>query len=273
VDGTFIQMEVRCLHGRVIGARCRGQGHDRHSGPGFSLMQEIWDSPVWPKCPRHRQRHAGRPSTGLPTMVSQGDVQQARWAPTVTTDYRPAVSTTQECFDLTVKALISRKDTAPRDHLSDEVVVTPGEAGAAPEHPWRWWTGCAPTCRRSGTCLCRQASGVRPWHLGTATATTSDYHDVQGLSHERPDEIEPFLNRLFRKINQHFHDINWSRRNRPGRTPTAGVAYGSVAASARRAVARPERASRPGYSAHHPVAFPGAVLHPAAPGRRPGGRS
>ena len=62
------------------------------------------------------------------------------------------------------------------------------------------------------------ASGVPPMGTfgdGYRYHVTGLIHDVRGFPTERPDEIEPFLNRLFRKINQHFHDIQLVRRSRP----------------------------------------------------------
>jgi 2-oxoglutarate ferredoxin oxidoreductase subunit alpha len=61
-------------------------------------------------------------------------------------------------------------------------------------------------------------------------------HDVRGYPTERPDEIVPFLNRLFRKITQHFHDIQMVREEQTADAEILVVAYGSVARSARRAV-------------------------------------
>ena len=61
-------------------------------------------------------------------------------------------------------------------------------------------------------------------------------HDVRGFPTERPDEIVPFMNRLFRKINQHFHDIQMVREEQTEDAEVLVVAYGSVARSARRAV-------------------------------------
>jgi 2-oxoglutarate ferredoxin oxidoreductase subunit alpha len=62
-------------------------------------------------------------------------------------------------------------------------------------------------------------------------------HDVHGFPTERPDEIAPFLNRLFRKINQHFADIQLVKEEQTADAEVLVVAYGSVARSARRAVA------------------------------------
>jgi len=247
VGGTFIQMEDEIASmGAVIGASLAGtKAMTATSGPGFSLMQENLGFGVIAEVPCVIVNvMRGGPSTGLPTMVSQGDVQQARWG---THGDHPiivlAVSTTQECFELTVKAFnLSERFRTPVIILSDEVVAhtrekiilppaTPLEVveRLRPDMPPEWYVPYADT-----------ASGVPPMGIfgdGYRYHVTGLIHDVHGFPTERPDEIEPFLQRLFRKINQHFHDIMLVRQEQTADAELLVVAYGSVARSARRAVA------------------------------------
>ncbi len=247
MDGTFIQMEDEIASmGAVIGASLAGvKAMTATSGPGFSLMQENLGFAVAAEVPCVIVNvMRGGPSTGLPTMVSQGDVQQARWG---THGDHPiivlAVSTTQECFDLTVKAFnLSERFRTPVIILSDEVVghtreklvlppASPLEVvdRVRPDMPPEWYLPYADT-----------ASGVPPMGIfgdGYRYHVTGLIHDVRGYPTERPDEIEPFLNRLFRKLNQHFHDIQLVKEEQTGDAELLVVAYGSVARSARRAVA------------------------------------
>lgn len=247
VDGTFIQMEDEIASmGAVIGASLAGvKSMTATSGPGFSLMQENLGFGVIAEIPCVIVNvMRGGPSTGLPTMVSQGDVQQARWG---THGDHPiivlAVSTTQECFELTVKAFnLSEKYRTPVIILSDEVVAHTREKivlppavplevvdRVRPDMPPEWYLPYADT-----------ASGVPPMGIfgdGYRYHVTGLIHDVHGFPTERPDEIEPFLNRLFRKINQHFGDIQLVRQEQTADADLLVVAYGSVARSARRAVA------------------------------------
>ena len=80
--GKFIQMEDEissmCA---IIGASLTGnKAMTATSGPGFSLMQEALGYSIMAEIPCvivNVQR--GGPSTGNPTHVSQGDVNQARW--------------------------------------------------------------------------------------------------------------------------------------------------------------------------------------------------
>jgi 2-oxoglutarate ferredoxin oxidoreductase subunit alpha len=61
-------------------------------------------------------------------------------------------------------------------------------------------------------------------------------HDIRGFPTARTDEVEPFMRRLFRKINQSFHDIQMVHRFMTEDAELIVIAYGSVARSARRAV-------------------------------------
>ncbi|MGO9621424.1 MAG: 2-oxoacid:acceptor oxidoreductase subunit alpha [Desulfobaccales bacterium] len=246
VDGTFIQMEDEIASmGAVIGASLAGvKAMTATSGPGFSLMQENLGFACVAEVPAVVVNvMRGGPSTGLPTHVSQGDVQQARWG---THGDHPiivlAVSTTQDCFELTVKAFsLAEKYRTPVIILSDEVVghtreklllppETPLEVvdRVRPDMPPEWYLPYADT-----------ASGVPPMGIfgdGYRYHVTGLIHDVRGYPTERPDEIVPFLNRLFRKITQHFHDIQMVREEQTADAEILVVAYGAVARSARRAV-------------------------------------
>jgi 2-oxoglutarate ferredoxin oxidoreductase subunit alpha len=82
VGGVFIQMEdeIGAL-AAVIGAAWAGaKAMTATSGPGFSLMQENlgYAAMTQTPCVVVDSQRAG-PSTGLPTLTSQGDVMQARW--------------------------------------------------------------------------------------------------------------------------------------------------------------------------------------------------
>jgi 2-oxoglutarate ferredoxin oxidoreductase subunit alpha len=185
----------------------------------------------------------GGPSTGLPTHVSQGDVQQARWG---THGDHPIIvlsaATTRECFEITVKAFnLAEKYRTPVILLTDEVVAhtrekivlpPPGELEVLerqkPTVPPDWYIPYADT-----------ASGVPPMGIfgdGYRYHVTGLIHDVRGFPTERADEIVPFLNRLFRKINQHFGDIMMVKEELTEDAEVLVIAYGSVARSAKRAV-------------------------------------
>ena len=82
-------------------------------------------------------------------------------------------------------------------------------------------------------------------------------HDVRGFPTERPDEIGPFIARLFRKISQHMEEIHQGEFYLTEDAEIVVIAYGSVARSAKRAVRDAEGARHQGRSAEaeHAVAF------------------
>ena len=82
VGGIFIQMEDELASmASILGASWAGaKSMTATSGPGFSLMQENIGLGAMMETPCvivDVQR--GGPSTGLPTLIGQGDVMQARW--------------------------------------------------------------------------------------------------------------------------------------------------------------------------------------------------
>ncbi|SHE55454.1 2-oxoglutarate ferredoxin oxidoreductase, alpha subunit [Desulfacinum infernum DSM 9756] len=246
VGGTFIQMEDEIASmGAIIGASLAGaKSMTATSGPGFSLMQENLGFACVAEVPCVVVNvMRGGPSTGLPTNVSQGDVMQARWG---THGDHPiivlAVSSTKDCFDITVKAFnLAEKYRTPVIILSDEVVghtrekinlPHPGEIEVIdrirPNMPPEWYVPYEDNSR-----------GVPPMGIfgdGYRYHVTGLIHDVRGFPTQRPDEIVPFLNRIHRKISQHFFDILMVEEELAEDAEILVVAYGSVARSAKRAV-------------------------------------
>jgi 2-oxoglutarate ferredoxin oxidoreductase subunit alpha len=140
VGGIFIQMEdelasmAAVVGGSWTGTKCMTVT----SGPGFSLMMEniglaaMMETPVVVV----DVQRAG-PSTGLPTMVGQGDMMQARWGSHG--DYGViALSprSPQEAFDLTIDAfnlaelyrvpVLMMMDECV-GHMTEKVVIPPAD--------------------------------------------------------------------------------------------------------------------------------------------------
>lgn len=140
VGGVFIQMEDELASmAAILGASWGGaKAMTATSGPGFSLMQEniglgaMTETP----CVVVNVQRAG-PSTGMPTLVGQADVMQARWGSHG--DYEIIAlspSSPQECFDLTIKAFnVAEEYRVPVivlmdesvSHMFEKVVVPPKE--------------------------------------------------------------------------------------------------------------------------------------------------
>lgn len=246
LDGTFIQMEDEIASlGAVIGASLAGvKAMTATSGPGFSLMQEHIGFACMAEVPCVIvDVMRGGPSTGLPTLPSQGDVQQARWG---THGDHPIIALApagvRECFELTVRAFnLSEKYRTPVILLMDEVVGHMRENVALPDPkeleliervkptvPPEWYIPYEDT-----------PSGVPPMGVfgeGYRYHVTGLLHDVRGFPTLREDEIEPFMQRLFRKIWAHLDDIQTWETYALEDAEVAVVAYGSVARSAKRAV-------------------------------------
>src|SRR5690606_32532021 len=125
--GVFVQMEDEiAAMAAVIGASWAGaKAMTATSGPGFSLMQENLGYAAMTETPCvvvDSQRMG--PSTGLPTLPSQGDVMQARWG---SHGDRPGVTLTassvRQVYEVTVAAFnISERYRVPVILLLDAVV-------------------------------------------------------------------------------------------------------------------------------------------------------
>jgi 2-oxoglutarate/2-oxoacid ferredoxin oxidoreductase subunit alpha len=245
VDGTFIQMEDEIASlGAVIGASLAGaKAMTSTSGPGFSLMQENLGFAVIAEVPCVVVNvMRGGPSTGLPTFPAQGDVMQARWG---THGDHPIIvlsaSTVRECYDMTIEAFnLSEKFRTPVILLIDEVIghmrekiMLSDDDGVKiidrvkPTVPPEWYIPYEDT-PLGVPAMANFGEGYR-YHVTGLT------HDVRGFPTSRPDEIDPFIRRLYRKIDQHLPEIQKAEFFRTDDAEITLIAYGCVARSAKRA--------------------------------------
>jgi len=127
VGGIFMQMEdeISSMAAILGGAWGGKKTMTATSGPGFSLMMENFGLGLMTETPCvvvNVQR--GGPSTGLPTLVAQGDMMQARWGSHG--DYGVVAlvpDSPQEAFELTVRAFnLSERLRMPILVMLDEVV-------------------------------------------------------------------------------------------------------------------------------------------------------
>jgi 2-oxoglutarate ferredoxin oxidoreductase subunit alpha len=242
----FIQMEDEiAVMGACIGASLAGRkAMTATSGPGFSLMQENFGYACIAEVPLVlvNVMRAG-PSTGMPTNVSQGDVQQARWG---THGDHPVIvlcpSTVLECFQVTVTAFNhAERFRTPVILLLDEMVAHLREKVVLPSSdsievidrrrptvPPDWYV----PYRTDGSLIPRLANlgdGYR-YHV------TGLVHDERGFPTRRDDEVEPFFARLFGKISRKFSYLEQVKSFQLEDAEWVIVAYGCVARSARAAV-------------------------------------
>jgi len=138
VDGVYIQMEDEIASMcAILGASWAGvKAMTSTSGPGFSLMMENIGLGVMLETPcvvANIQR-AG-PSTGLPTLIGQQDIMQARWGSHGSYEIIAlSPDSPQQMFDLTVQAFnLSEKYRVPVLIMSDEVVGHMSEKVIIPE--------------------------------------------------------------------------------------------------------------------------------------------
>lgn len=127
VGGIFIQMEDEIASmAAILGASWGGvKSMTSTSGPGFSLMMENIGLGICTETPCvvcNVQR--GGPSTGLPTLVAQGDMMQARWGSHGHYEIIALCpASPQEMFDMTIRAFnLSEYYRLPVLIMADEVV-------------------------------------------------------------------------------------------------------------------------------------------------------
>jgi 2-oxoglutarate/2-oxoacid ferredoxin oxidoreductase subunit alpha len=257
VGGKFIQMEDEIGSiAAVIGASVGGaKALTATSGPGFSLMMENIGFAAMTEIPCvivNVQRLG--PSTGRPTSPSQGDVMQARWGSHG--DY-PIIalspSSVRETFDLTVQAFnFAEKYRTPVILLMDEVIGHMRERIVLPapetiERVERASTTVPPEWYKPYENLA-DVPPLMPFGEGYRYHITGLHHDERGYPTNRLDEVQPWLERVFRKIERSLSDILLYDEDGIQDAQTLVVAYGVTARSARHAVemAR-ERGRRVGF--------------------------
>ena len=138
VGGVFIQMEDEIASmNAVLGSSWAGvKAMTSTSGPGFSLMMENLGLGVMLEtpCVLVNVQRAG-PSTGLPTLVAQGDMMQARWGAHGHYEIIALVpDSPQEIFDLTILAFnLSEQYRVPVLLMTDEAVGHMSEKVVIPQ--------------------------------------------------------------------------------------------------------------------------------------------
>ena len=262
VGGRFIQMEDEIASiAAVIGASVGGaKSMTATSGPGFSLMQENIGYAAMTEIPCvivDVQRLG--PSTGRPTSPSQGDVMQARWG---THGDHPMIalcpSSVRESFDLTVTAFnFAERYRTPVIILMDELIGHMRERIELPASetlevelrpetrvPPEWYKPFENFPEGSNV----NVPALVPFGEGYRYHITGLHHDELGYPTNRPEEIQPWLDRIFRKIERSLSDILLYEANGVEDADTLVIAYGATARSAFHAVERArERGRRVGF--------------------------
>ena len=243
VGGKFIQMEDEIASiCAIIGASLTGHKvMTATSGPGFSLMQEGLGYAVMAEIPCvivNVQR--GGPSTGNPTHVSQGDVNQARWG---THGDHAIVALTasnhQDVFAVTVEAFnIAETYRTPVILLFDEtvghmreklVIPGPGEIplvdrlrtqvkGGVDYHPY--------LPREDGRLPMSDFGGVHRYNV------TGLYHDMWGFPSDKPEVVHGLQRHLVDKIENNANQMAHYKDHFLEDADSVLISYGSSARSA-----------------------------------------
>lgn len=241
-SGRFIQMEDEIASMcAIIGASLTGHKvMTATSGPGFSLMQEALGYAIMAEIPCiivNVQR--GGPSTGIPTHVSQGDVNQARWG---THGDHAIVTLTasnhQDVFAMTVEAFnIAETFRTPVILLFDEVIGHMRERLVVPEkgeiplverlrtsvkegvdyHPY--------LPREDGRLPMSDFGGVHRYNV------TGLFHDMWGFPSDNPQDVHDLIRHLVDKIDNNVKQITKFKSYYLDDAESVLISYGSSARS------------------------------------------
>lgn len=246
IGGAFIQMEdeIGSMAAIIGGSWAGKKSMTATSGPGISLMQENIGLAAITEAPCvivNVQR--GGPSTGLPTLVGQQDVMQARWGSHG--DYEIiAVSpnSVQECFDLTLEAFnYAEKYRTPVIVLMDECVSHMWEKVVVPEkeqlnifdrkRPAGPKEGHKPY-QTDGDLIPPMAAAGEGYKIHITGLT----HDEKGYPVINAAAQEKLVRRLCDKIRLNAEEIIRTEDYLLDDAEVVVVAFGSVSRSAKRAV-------------------------------------
>ena len=249
VSGIYIQMEDEMASmNAILGASWAGvKSMTATSGPGFSLMMENLGLGIMLETPAvlvNVQR--GGPSTGLPTLVGQQDMMQARWGSHG--DYEIiALSPTspQEFFDLTLRAFnLAEKYRTPVLVMADAEVGHMTERVVIPEASQVEIINRAQVRRgdvepdrfriyrngpSSGNGESRKNAYISPMTAageGYRIHVTGLTHDERGYPVMNAKAHEWNVTRLIEKIRSHLDDIIWLEEQDLEDAEVVVVSYG-----------------------------------------------
>lgn len=251
LGGVYIQMEDEIASmNAILGASWAGtKSMTSTSGPGFSLMMENIGLGVMLETPcviANIQR-AG-PSTGLPTLVGQQDVMQARWGSHGSYEIIAlSPDSPQQMFDLTVKAFnLSEKYRIPVLIMSDEVVGHMSEKVVIPEIKESDLVYRKMTQDRHDSYLPYQTDEtlIPPMAIagqGYHFHVTGLTHDERGYPAMNAAAQERLVTRLVDKIRKHRDDIIMCNKYLTDDADIVVCAYGITARIAQFAVKQARR--------------------------------
>lgn len=244
VGGYAIEMEDEIASAAaLVGASFAGnKAMTATSGPGFSLMMEniglafITEAPIV----IINVQRAG-PSTGIPTLVGQGDMMQSRWGShgdLETIAYSP--NSVQEFFDLTIAAFnTAERYRTPVFVMADQIVGMMWERLVVPPLEQIEVENREVLARGSKHMPFDYSTDFAPMPLaggGTYANVDSLTHDPRGYPSTDHSVSENMLRHLLGKIRNHAEEIwKWDEFMTDDAEELV-VAYGSTSRSALAAV-------------------------------------
>ncbi|GAB4153266.1 MAG: 2-oxoacid:acceptor oxidoreductase subunit alpha [Planctomycetota bacterium] len=248
IGGFFIQMEDEIASmGAIIGAAMTGaKTMTATSGPGFSLKQENIGYAALCEIPCLVVNvMRGGPSTGLPTELSQGDVQQSRWG---THGDHPIIalspSTVPETYEYTIKAVsLAERYRTPVILLLDEVLAHTRESFPlmSPEKVraqvfQRVGPSVPPEQFKPYDSSFGDVPPMAAYGTGYRFHTTGLIHDEAGFPTATASEITALLERLNRKIVSDDPELTFYRELGTDDMTELVISYGTAARVARKVV-------------------------------------
>jgi 2-oxoglutarate ferredoxin oxidoreductase subunit alpha len=246
VGGIYIQMEDELASmGAILGASWAGvKSMSATSGPGFSLMMENYGLGVMTETPCVIvDIMRGGPSTGLPTLVSQGDVMQSRWGThgdVGVIAFTP--SSPQEMFDCTVRAFnLSEQYRLPVIVLGDEIVGHMTEKVVIPpKRDIKLYPRRKPKKKKRNFLPFEPEKDLVPPMAcageGYNVHVTGLTHDERGYPVINAEAQEKLVARLVDKIRKNADNIIEYEEKNIKDADLVVVAYGSVSRCAKEAV-------------------------------------
>ena len=243
VEGKYVQMEDELASmNAVLGASWAGvKSMTATSGPGFSLMMENLGLGIMLETPCvlvNVQR--GGPSTGLPTLVGQQDMMQARWGSHG--DYEIIAlspGSPQELFDLTIRAFnLSEKYRTPVlvmtdaevGHMTEKVVIPPVEEIEILHRPQISRGDLEPDRFR----IYRSSPNGEPGYVSPMVKAGDGYrihvtgltHDERGYPAMNPEANELNVTRIMEKITANQKDIIQLEKEKLRGADVVVISYG-----------------------------------------------
>jgi 2-oxoglutarate ferredoxin oxidoreductase subunit alpha len=253
LGGHYVQMEDEIGSiAAILGASNAGvKSMTATAGPGFSLMMENIGLGVITETPCvlvDVQR--GGPSTGLPTLIGQGDMMQVKWGSHGDYEviaYSP--NSVQEMFNLTVKAFnMAEKYRTPTFVMADQTVAHMTDRLVIPAVEKIEVLQRKRQVKKDPNFLAFDFSQDFP---PMAIAGEGHHVNIESLTHDEHgypstdyDVSERMIEHLINKIRNHTDEIVEVEHYLTEDADVVVVAYGSTSRSALHAVKAARRANK-----------------------------